>query len=164
MSVAPHFDHRPYLVRPGHKGSSERLPDKSRPEFKNKSAARTALRENIADLTESQRILWASAEYAFLIILQGPDASGKDGLVRHVFSGVNPQGCVVHSFAAPTKRRCGTISCGGRAATCRPRARIKRVQPLVLRRSLDRAGAPKVSRCPALPARSARRRHLAAAL
>ena len=124
MPVAPHFDHSPYLVRPGHKVRLNDYRTKAGPEFKNKSEARTALGENIADLTESQRVLWASAEYAFLIILQGPDASGKDGLVRHVFSGVNPQGCVVHSFAAPNEEEVrNTISCGGRAVTCRPRVR-----------------------------------------
>ena len=103
MPAAQHFDHSPYLVRPGHKVRLNDYRTKAGPEFKKKSEARTALRGNIADLTEAQRVLWASAEYAFLIILQGPDASGKDGLVRHVFSGVNPQGCVVHSFAAPNE-------------------------------------------------------------
>jgi PPK2 family polyphosphate:nucleotide phosphotransferase len=54
----------------------------------------------IADL---QRVLYADARYALLIVLQGRDASGKDGTIRRVFTAVNPQGCTVSSFKAPTE-------------------------------------------------------------
>ena len=53
-------------------------------------------------ISELQRVLYADARHAVLIILQGRDASGKDGTIRKVFSAVNPQGCTVASFKAPT--------------------------------------------------------------
>lgn len=56
--------------------------------------------ERISDL---QRVLYADARYALLIVLQGRDASGKDGTIRKVFSAVNPQGCSVASFKTPTE-------------------------------------------------------------
>ena len=54
-------------------------------------------------ISELQRVLYADARYALLIILQGRDASGKDGTIRRVFRDVNPQGCSVTSFKAPTE-------------------------------------------------------------
>jgi PPK2 family polyphosphate:nucleotide phosphotransferase len=54
-------------------------------------------------IAELQRVLYADARYALLVILQGRDASGKDGTIRKVFSVVNPQGCAVTSFGAPTE-------------------------------------------------------------
>lgn len=54
-------------------------------------------------ISELQRVLYADARHAVLIILQGRDASGKDGTIRKVFSAVNPQGCRVASFKAPTE-------------------------------------------------------------
>ena len=53
-------------------------------------------------LEELQRRLYADGRWAVLIVLQGIDAAGKDGVVKHVMSGVNPQGCKVHSFKAPS--------------------------------------------------------------
>src|ERR1700716_3024814 len=53
-------------------------------------------------ISELQRVLYADARYALLVVLQGRDASGKDGTIRRVFTAVNPQGCTVASFKAPT--------------------------------------------------------------
>jgi PPK2 family polyphosphate:nucleotide phosphotransferase len=53
-------------------------------------------------ISELQRVLYADGRYALLIVLQGRDAAGKDGTIRKVFSAVNPQGCTVASFRAPT--------------------------------------------------------------
>ncbi|OPX72727.1 MAG: Polyphosphate kinase 2 (PPK2) [Methanoregulaceae archaeon PtaU1.Bin059] len=61
------------------------------------------LEENRAQLASAQELLWASNTYAVLIILQGMDTAGKDGTIKHVMSGVNPQGCKVHSFRVPTE-------------------------------------------------------------
>jgi PPK2 family polyphosphate:nucleotide phosphotransferase len=55
------------------------------------------------EIAERQKILYAQAKYSILIILQGIDASGKDGLVASVFSGLNPLGCDVSAFKAPTE-------------------------------------------------------------
>ena len=54
-------------------------------------------------ISELQRVLYADAQHALLVVLQGRDASGKDGTIRRVFSAVNPQGCEVTSFKAPTE-------------------------------------------------------------
>lgn len=64
--------------------------------------ARQILEQNRAALASAQELLWASNTYSVLIILQGMDTSGKDGTIKHVLSGVNPQGCKVYSFKVPT--------------------------------------------------------------
>ncbi|MCW4030165.1 MAG: polyphosphate kinase 2 family protein [Candidatus Bathyarchaeota archaeon] len=65
--------------------------------------AAAVLDANKQELIGMQELLWASNTYAMLIILQGMDAAGKDGTIRHVMSGVNPQGCRVTSFKTPTE-------------------------------------------------------------
>lgn len=60
-----------------------------------------ATAKHVKRLSKLQRVFWADGRFALLIILQGRDASGKDGTIRKVFGAVNPQGCVVHSFRAP---------------------------------------------------------------
>ncbi|HEX3867308.1 MAG TPA: PPK2 family polyphosphate kinase [Gemmatimonadaceae bacterium] len=74
-------------------------PPKSAPRGDERSAAITKHTERIGEL---QRVLYADARQALLIVLQGRDASGKDGTIRQVFSAVNPQGCQVTSFHVPT--------------------------------------------------------------
>lgn len=68
-----------------------------------KQEALTILRKNRETLIEQQELLWASDSYAMLIILQGMDAAGKDSTIRHVMSGVNPQGCQVTGFKTPSE-------------------------------------------------------------
>jgi PPK2 family polyphosphate:nucleotide phosphotransferase len=63
---------------------------------------RPILAEGIAQLEELQQRLYADGQWALLIVLQGIDAAGKDGVIKHVMSGVNPEGCDVHSFKAPS--------------------------------------------------------------
>jgi len=67
-----------------------------------KKQAQEFLEQNLKHLADAQNLLYADARYALLIVLQGMDASGKDGTIRHVMSGVNPQGCEVHSFKKPS--------------------------------------------------------------
>lgn len=67
-----------------------------------KDAAQAALRKNNQRLAELQARLFAEGRHAVLIVLQGMDASGKDGTVAHVMSGVNPQSCRVTAFKVPT--------------------------------------------------------------
>ena len=57
---------------------------------------------NLEKLYEAQGKLYAKDEWSILVVLQAMDAAGKDGLVKHVMSGLNPQGCTVHSFKAPS--------------------------------------------------------------
>jgi PPK2 family polyphosphate:nucleotide phosphotransferase len=61
-----------------------------------------AFQKRLERLSELQHLLYADRRYALLIVLQGLDAGGKDGTIRHVMSGVNPQGCKVTSFKVPT--------------------------------------------------------------
>ncbi len=67
-----------------------------------KEQALEILEQNRRELDSAQELLWASDTYAVLIILQGMDTSGKDGTIKHVMSGVNPQGCRVTSFTVPS--------------------------------------------------------------
>ena len=62
-----------------------------------------ATKKEVDRISDLQRVLYADAHHALLIVLQGRDASGKDGTIRKVFSAVNPQGCSVASFKAPTE-------------------------------------------------------------
>jgi PPK2 family polyphosphate:nucleotide phosphotransferase len=67
-----------------------------------KARAQKLLDKNIAELTEAQELLYADDRYALLIVFQAMDAAGKDGTIKHVMSGVNPQGCQVFSFKKPS--------------------------------------------------------------
>jgi PPK2 family polyphosphate:nucleotide phosphotransferase len=71
-------------------------------EFSNKEAAQLKLATGIEKLAEYQNILYAHNQFAILIIFQAMDAAGKDSTIEHVMSGVNPQGCQVYSFQAPS--------------------------------------------------------------
>ncbi len=71
-------------------------------EYKEKEAVKD-LKKNRKKLSKLQEVFWADDRYSLLIVLQAPDAAGKDGAIRHVMSGVNPQGCWVSSFKAPSK-------------------------------------------------------------
>lgn len=67
-----------------------------------KDNADELLAKSQKEMAKMQDVLWASDSFSLLIILQGMDAAGKDGIIKHVMSGVNPQGCEVTSFKAPT--------------------------------------------------------------
>jgi PPK2 family polyphosphate:nucleotide phosphotransferase len=67
-----------------------------------KERAKAILDKNLKDLAEAQSLLYADDRYALLIVLQAMDAAGKDGTIKHVMSGLNPQGCQVFSFKKPS--------------------------------------------------------------
>ncbi len=94
---------RPFIVPPGKKISLAKDYD---PDYKadhlKKSNAKGKLKEGIEALATYQDLLYAQNSYAVLIIFQAMDAAGKDSTIKHVMSGVNPQGCQVHSFKAPS--------------------------------------------------------------
>jgi len=91
-----------YVVPPKTKVKLADFPPGDTGPFKNKEAAAQKLADDIARLPELQARLYAQDNYALLIVLQGIDAAGKDGTVKHVMSGVNPTGCQVTSFKGPT--------------------------------------------------------------
>jgi PPK2 family polyphosphate:nucleotide phosphotransferase len=68
-----------------------------------KDSVKAMLSEGLARLTERQVVLYAQSQWAVLVVLQGMDAAGKDSVIKHVMSGVNPQGCEVHAFKAPSE-------------------------------------------------------------
>ena len=68
-----------------------------------KEHSRTTLEEDIRDLAAAQELLWASRSHSLLIIFQAMDAAGKDGTIKHVMTGINPQGCDVFGFKAPSE-------------------------------------------------------------
>jgi PPK2 family polyphosphate:nucleotide phosphotransferase len=70
--------------------------------YKTKEEAAAKLRKDIERLAKCQNVLYAQSTYALLVVLQGMDAAGKDSTIRHVMSGVNPQGTEVHSFKSPS--------------------------------------------------------------
>src|SRR6185503_15586963 len=70
--------------------------------IEDKPRAKQALAEGVAALARLQDVLAAQNRWALLLIFQAMDAAGKDGAIKHVMSGVNPQGCQVYSFKAPS--------------------------------------------------------------
>jgi PPK2 family polyphosphate:nucleotide phosphotransferase len=77
-------------------------PTRVAPVYKSKLHYQQLLAEHVANLSSLQELLYAANRYAVLLIFQGMDAAGKDGAIRHVMSGVNPQGCQVFSFKHPS--------------------------------------------------------------
>jgi PPK2 family polyphosphate:nucleotide phosphotransferase len=73
-----------------------------KPFCKSKKHYQKRLREHIEELSSLQQLHYASNRYALMLVFQGMDAAGKDGAIRHVMSGVNPQGCEVFSFKQPS--------------------------------------------------------------
>ena len=68
-----------------------------------KKSAKKEVKNSISELKKLQRIFYADDRFSLLIVLQASDTAGKDGVIRHVMSGINPQGCRVHSFKTPSK-------------------------------------------------------------
>jgi PPK2 family polyphosphate:nucleotide phosphotransferase len=81
----------------------KKWPTTVKPFCKAKKRYKKVLEEHIAGLSALQNLHYASGRYALLLIFQGIDAAGKDGAIRHVMSGVNPQGCEVFSFKQPSE-------------------------------------------------------------
>jgi len=91
-----------FRVRPGEKVKLGKWPTRVKPFCKSKKRYQELLGEHVEQLSALQHLHYASHRYALLLIFQGMDAGGKDGAIRHVMSGVNPQGCEVFSFKQPS--------------------------------------------------------------
>ncbi|MCX6234390.1 MAG: polyphosphate kinase 2 family protein [Bacteroidetes bacterium] len=81
-------------------GFTDELKEFKKSELKDR--AKEILERNIEELASMQELLYASDNYGLLIILQAMDAAGKDGIIKHVMKGINPQGCQVYSFKQPS--------------------------------------------------------------
>jgi PPK2 family polyphosphate:nucleotide phosphotransferase len=91
-----------FRVRSAEKVKLNEWPTIVKPFYKSKEHYQKLLGEHIKELSSLQDLHYASNRYALLLIFQGMDAAGKDGAIRHVMSGVNPQGCQVFSFKQPS--------------------------------------------------------------
>jgi PPK2 family polyphosphate:nucleotide phosphotransferase len=91
-----------FRVRPGEKIKLKEWPTILKPLCKSKKQYQRLLEKHVAELSSLQQLHYASNRFALLLIFQGMDAAGKDGAIRHVMSGVNPQGCEVFSFKQPS--------------------------------------------------------------
>ena len=92
-----------FLVLPKSKINLSKYPTDYSGEFKSKKEAVKILKKNIERMTELQAKLYAQDKYSLLIVFQAMDAAGKDGTIKHVMSGLNPQGTQVSSFKQPSK-------------------------------------------------------------
>jgi len=91
-----------FRVQPDETVQLSEWPTNVNPLCKSKKQYQKLLGEQVEELSSLQRIHYASNRYALLLIFQGMDAAGKDGTIRHVMSGINPQGCQVFSFKQPS--------------------------------------------------------------
>ncbi len=97
-----------FRVREGDEVDLRKWPTTVEPVYKSKEQYQKLLGEHVAQLSALQHLHYASNRYAVLLIFQAMDAAGKDGAIRHVMSGVNPQGCQVFSFKHPSADRIAT--------------------------------------------------------
>lgn len=91
-----------FRVKPGARVNLKKWPTLVDPFYQSKEDYQSILTKHISEMDELQRILYAHDRYALLLIFQAMDAAGKDGAIRHVMSGLNPQGCQVYSFKSPS--------------------------------------------------------------
>ncbi len=96
------YDYNKLQIKSGEKVHLNKFPTNLSAGF-DKDSAKEEVRKNIEELQDYQELFYADDRYSLLVILQARDAAGKDGVIRHVMSGINPQGCRVHSFKTPTK-------------------------------------------------------------
>jgi len=93
---------RNFRVRPGAKVRLKEWPTMVKPFYKSRRQYQKLLERHVEELSALQCLHYASNRQALLLIFQGMDAGGKDGAIRHVMSGVNPQGCEVFAFKQPS--------------------------------------------------------------
>ena len=91
-----------FVVRKGANVRLAKWPTEVKPFYRSTEDYQEILAARVDEMSNLQHVLYADNRYALLVILQAMDAAGKDGLIRHVFSGLNPQGCQVSSFKHPS--------------------------------------------------------------
>lgn len=96
------LDTNEFRLKEGQDCDLSQWPTLSEPLYHSKKNYHKKLQKQISKMSELQRLLYASNEHSVLLIFQAMDAAGKDGAIRHVMSGINPQGCQVTSFKHPT--------------------------------------------------------------
>jgi PPK2 family polyphosphate:nucleotide phosphotransferase len=96
------IDPKEYRVKEGKKIDLKKWPTQIKPLHETKEDYQEAQAKHVAELSEIQSLLYADNHYSILLIFQAMDAAGKDGAIKHVMSGVNPQGCQVFSYKHPS--------------------------------------------------------------
>jgi PPK2 family polyphosphate:nucleotide phosphotransferase len=96
------IESKDFRVHKGKKIDLKKWPTDVKPYYDSKKQFKKMLREHVEAMSEIQKLLYASNRYAVLLIFQAMDAAGKDSAIKHVMSGVNPQGCQVFSFKHPS--------------------------------------------------------------
>ena len=96
------IDPEDFRVQEGRKVKLKKWPTVVKPAYQSKEQYQKLLAEHVAQLSALQQLQYASNRYAVLLIFQAMDAAGKDSAIKHVMSGVNPQGCQVFSFKHPS--------------------------------------------------------------
>ncbi|HXQ80927.1 MAG TPA: ADP-polyphosphate phosphotransferase [Opitutaceae bacterium] len=96
------IDPKDFRFKGGKAIKLRKWPTDIRPVYRSEKQYKELLAADVGELSTLQRLLDASRVYSVLLIFQGMDAAGKDGAISHVLSGVNPQGCEVHSFKQPS--------------------------------------------------------------
>ena len=91
-----------FRVRPGGRVRLKKWPTRVKPFYASRAESQEQLARHVEQLAELQNLLYADDRHALLLIFQAMDAAGKDSCIRHVMSGVNPQGCQVYSFKHPS--------------------------------------------------------------
>lgn len=104
MAKKHRFNHVDFEVQPGRTVNLSKWSTKAGKNILSKGLADEVLAADVADLQRAQELLYASNRYSMLVILQGMDTSGKDGVIRHVMSGVNPLGCRAYAFKTPNEQ------------------------------------------------------------
>jgi polyphosphate kinase 2 (PPK2 family) len=113
------FSSKDFRVREGDEVDLRKWPTTVEPVYKSKEHDHKLLGEHVAQLSSLQQLLYASNRYAVLLIFQAMDAAGKDGAIKHVMSGVNPQGCQYTASNIPAPPNCNTIFFGAPPVTYR---------------------------------------------
>ncbi len=96
------FDDEAFRIPDGEKVNLAKIPTRIDPVYSSKQQYKKMLADHVLQLSKLQQVHYADNRYAVILIFQAMDAAGKDGVIRHVMSGVNPQGCQVFSFKHPT--------------------------------------------------------------
>src|SRR3981081_723061 len=100
--MAVHIKPDDFRVKEGTKVDLKKWPTAAQPVYRSNRQYRHLLSAHVRELSAQQARLYASNRYALLVIFQAMDAAGKDGVIAHVMSGVNPQGCQVFSYKHPS--------------------------------------------------------------
>ena len=96
------IDVEPFRAREGRKVNLKKFATRVGPFYESDDDYQLLLADQVRTLSEQQNLLYADDRHALLVIFQAMDAAGKDGVIKHVMSGVNPQGCQVFSFKHPS--------------------------------------------------------------